>query len=176
MNVKSLTTENWLQPDEEGLASLSATNGNESGTVSSEEWLALCGEPELTLKVPRNVRSHFEAARGALAYGYYFFPLYMLAVEQIHRAAEWAVLQKCKETNRKIIDHKGRQIDFYQGLAFLRHSEHITKQEFHDWEEIRKFRNKTANPKKPNEPLALPPAEMGKHLKNVAVMINGLFK
>lgn len=163
-----------MLPDTEALVMSKALSEDQAPT--SEEWLAMCRDAELSIKVPKNVRGHFEAARGALAYGFFYFPLYNLAVEQLHRAAEWAVLQKCKETNRRIIDQKGRQIDFYQGLAYLRNSDHISKEDFHIWEEIRKFRNRLAPPKPSKDPIALPPQVIGKQFKHVAEMISGLFK
>jgi len=173
--TKNLTGENWLQPDTEGLSAMKDFEEDRNGMISADDWLALCRTAELSLKVPRNVRAHFEAARGALAYGYFYYPLYTLAIEQLFRTAEWAILQKCKETNGRIIDHKGRLIDFYQGLAWLRKINFLSKEEFHHWESMLKFRRRAANPKDHKDPEILPPDVIANHLNFVAEKINSIF-
>ena len=171
--TKSLTSENWLLPDSEGLANFKVLNESEARELTADEWLKLCQSAELHLKVPRNVRQHFEAARGALAYGYFFCPLYTLAVEQLFRAAECAVMQKCKETNGRVVDIKGKPIDYYQALAWLRKINFISRDDFHQWDSIRKFRPHP--PANKEATAAFPPGFVANHLKFVAERINGLF-
>jgi hypothetical protein len=171
--TKSLTLENWLLPDSEGLTSIKIIDDGAPRSISSQDWLALCQSAELHLKVPRNVRAYFEAARGALVYGYFFCPLYTLAIEQLFRAAECAVVQKCKETNGRVVDIKGKPIDYYQALAWLRKINFISKEDFHQWDTIRKFRPHPTTHKEP--PPAIPPGIVATHLNFVADRINGLF-
>ena len=171
--TKSLTLENWLLPDSEGLTSIKIIDEGETRALDADGWLKLCQSAELHLKVPRNVRQYFEAARGALVYGYFFYPLYTLAIEQLFRAAECAVVQKCKETNGRVVDIKGKPIDYYQALAWLRKINFISKDDFHQWDTIRKFRPHPATHKE--QPPAIPPGIVANHLKFVADRINGLF-
>ena len=172
--TKSLDIENWLLPDSEGLTAIKVLNEGEARELNAGEWLKLCRGAELHLKVPRNVRQHFEAARGALAYGYFFCPLYTLAIEQLYRAAECAVMQKCKETNGRVVDLKGKPIDYYQALAWLRKINFISRGDFHQWDSIRKFRPHPTTQK--DQPPAIPPGIVANHLKFVADRINGLFQ
>lgn len=55
----------------------------------------------LTEKAPLEVRRMFEVARGAVVYGYFFYPLYVLGAEQLFRVAEAAVTLKCEQMGAK---------------------------------------------------------------------------
>ena len=77
--------------------------------MSGQEWLSLFLDPTLSKSVPENVRALFEVARRSSAYGYFFYPLYTLACEQLFRIAEAAVsevqnarcIQKTKDIQRE---------------------------------------------------------------------------
>src|SRR5919202_1342535 len=97
IGIKILTTENWLQPDPTStiFAQVSSSDGSVS-PMSGNDWVALFLKPSLVEAVPEDVRKLFEVARGALAYGYFFYPLYTLAGEQLFRVAECSVSAKCQ--------------------------------------------------------------------------------
>ncbi len=65
-------------------------------SVSGVEWLKVITAPILDESVPEEVTDLYEAARGALVYGYLFYPLYDLGTGQLFRVAEAAVIHKCK--------------------------------------------------------------------------------
>ena len=46
--------------------------------------------------VPSELVELFEVARGALCYGFFFYPLYTLGSEQLYRVLEAAVASKCE--------------------------------------------------------------------------------
>ena len=96
-NFKTLTSENWLVADPAStiFSKVSHTDGTAT-PMSGQEWLSLFLDPTLSKPVPDNVRALFEVARGSLAYGYFFYPLYTLACEQLFRVAEAAVSEKCR--------------------------------------------------------------------------------
>jgi hypothetical protein len=68
---------NWLvaDPDSTIFSKVSHTDGTVT-PMSGQEWLSLFLDPTLSKSVPENVRTLFEVARGSLAYGYFFNPLY----------------------------------------------------------------------------------------------------
>src|SRR2546423_7399041 len=95
LGIKALTIENWLQPDPTStiFVQLSHSDGSVS-PMSGEDWAAQFLTPSLAATVPEELRKLFEVARGAMAYGYFFYPLYALAGEQLYRVAEAAVSEK----------------------------------------------------------------------------------
>jgi hypothetical protein len=135
--------------------------------MTGEEWLALFLDPTLSETVPENVRVLFEVARGSLAYGYFFYPLYTLACEQLFRVAEAAVSEKCrmlgapKKVNR-----------FKDKVQFLFDRKVISDQERLDWDAVRKFRNSTSHPQ---QQMILPPGAVASLLFRIGEKVNKLF-
>src|SRR5215203_5466824 len=168
MTIKSLTTENWLQPDSNGLSFLKTGDVPE---LTGEDWLALFLRVKLAPQVPDNVRADFEVARGALVYGYYFSPLFVLATEPLARAAKSAVFEKCKKLGVQTVYKNGTRLHLSQALAWLRHHECISRAELHEWEEIFKYADSSSQHKK-----SLPPSDaVVKYFHSVGEKINGLF-
>lgn len=94
---KEITIHNWLQPDEV-LSYFKKIRPN--GTiepVTGEDYLQSALAPKLLPVVPEDIHGLFEVARGAIVYGYFFYPLYTLATEQLFRVAEAALTHKCKQ-------------------------------------------------------------------------------
>lgn len=90
-----VTAETWLQPDPYGVSLMSV--GTVGRKITGEDWVALLSEPQLAASVPIDIVALFEAARGALCYGYFFRPLCGLGVGQLFRVLETAVSMRCKE-------------------------------------------------------------------------------
>jgi hypothetical protein len=112
------------------------------------------------------VHALFEVARGSLAYGYFFYPLYALAGEQLFRVAEAAVSAKCNLLGAP------KKLNFYKRLKFLLDNKVISNQEYFEWESIRKLRNVSSHPQQQN---ILPPGTVSMLLGRVADKINALF-
>jgi hypothetical protein len=93
LRFKRLTVDNWQRPDP-GLSifvRLSLQDGS-TRPISGDDWAREILAIELSERVPLEIRRLFAVARGALVYGYFFYPLYTLGAEQLFRVAEAAVL------------------------------------------------------------------------------------
>lgn len=167
-NFKTLTSENWLTADPTSVifVKLSHTDGTVT-QMTGEEWLALFLDPILSKSVPENVRVLFEVARGSLAYGYFFYPLYTLACEQLFRVAEAAVSEKCR-----MLSSPKKMSRFKQKVQFLFDSQVISDQERLDWDAVREFRNSTSHPQ---QQMILPPGAVASLLFKIGERINKLF-
>jgi hypothetical protein len=62
--------------------------------MSAGQWVAAFMEPRLDRRVPERVAELVEAARGAMLYGWFFYPLYAVAEDQLFIAAEAALRAK----------------------------------------------------------------------------------
>lgn len=93
---KRLSLENCLERDP--VLGLFATIDGEGGArpVSDTELLELILAPKLASAVPSDVLGVYEAARASMCYGYFFYPLYTFATQQLFRVAEAAVMHRCR--------------------------------------------------------------------------------
>ena len=96
-NYKKLTANNWLTPDrgQSTFAHVSPIDGSII-EIEHREWAREILKVELEEYVPDEVRQMFEVARGTLAYGFFFYPLYSLSEEQFFKVVDWAVKLKCQ--------------------------------------------------------------------------------
>lgn len=168
LDFKNLTKENWLQPDQISYSflKLSMVDGRVS-PATGEDWISLFLRPTLSESVPANVRALFDVARGSLAYGYFFYPLYALAGEQLFRVAEAAITAKCEQ-----IEASHSLYNFNSKLRHLRKRKIISEQEFSQWNDLRKMRNEASHPK---DQTILPPGPVSIILESIAERINTLF-
>ena len=96
--VKHLTTGNWLEPDpiclkfvEVNLAT--AARRPPTGEGWAERFLAV----DLAPAVPSEVRDMWEAARGLLLYGWFYYAIYAIGEHQLRRVADAAVLHRYQQ-------------------------------------------------------------------------------
>ena len=80
---KMLTVENWTKPDPIMESFVKLLPNGETQPLDGDDYLRSILEPKLQESVPREVRALFEVTRGGMAYGFYFYPLYALASEQL---------------------------------------------------------------------------------------------
>lgn len=92
-----ISQQNWLEPDDatKVFARISPVTGAIEPTVG-QDWLNDFIEPKLQESVPPDVQALFELARGAMVYGYFYYPLYYLGFLELARVAEAAAHHKCK--------------------------------------------------------------------------------
>ncbi len=169
LGFKTLTPENWLEP--ELVMSIFVTISLKDGStspISVDGWIERIGRPQLDLTVPIDILKLFEVARGAMAYGYFFYPLYTLAGEQLYRVAEAAASAKCKLLGANL-----RRVNrFEDKIAFLQQQNVISQQDWIWWDSIRHLRNFASHPEGQS---ILMPYDVLSTLAGVAKHINQLF-
>jgi len=169
LGFKQLTIDNWLTPDQ--VSSIFARFDSEGNTheISGEEWLQDILKPQLLDTVPKDVKALFEVSRSAMAYGYFFYPLYTLACEQLYRVIESAVSYKCKLLGAppKIMGN------FEAKIKFLIENSVISEAEKLRWDGIRGLRNIASHPEM--QSLGLPTNALST-LERSTSIINLLFE
>lgn len=163
---KRLTLENILEPDPVNSYFGGISESGEILPATVEERVMRIIEPQLKDSVPIEVKKLFEVARGAIAYGWYFYPLYTLGCEQLFRVIEAAVKAKCMELN--LSDNTNGR--FHNELKKL-HDHSIVNYDI-VWQSIRKLRNSSSHP---NSQTILPPGAAIGEINIVTKLINSLF-
>jgi hypothetical protein len=166
--LKDLTFDNWLQPDPTSLAFAGALDvaTGEIRKMSEEEFVAGALEPQLSASVPETVRTLYEGARGAMAYGYYFYPLFMLGAEQLFRVAEAAVRERAQQLRGP------GKATFSENIQLLLDGRLIDEADKPRWDAFRSLRNQASHPRYQQ---VLPPGPTIELLAEVAGAINQLF-
>ncbi len=91
---KVLTEDNWLEPDDVATHGVIFTDDGRLEPITGNRWVQRFMTPQLLPSVPDEVQRLFEIARSAMAYGYFFYPLFTLAEDQLYRVVEAAVTIK----------------------------------------------------------------------------------
>ena len=169
LGFKKLTKENWNLPDpiNEYFIKLNLYTG-EKISVSSDERVEEFLKIEVSTELPIDVYRQFEAARGAMLYGCFFYPLFALGADQLLRVAESAVTHRCLDLSLTKRDAK-----YEIKLKKLKEFNHLTAEEYDEWEILRKMRNISSHSQ--IQPL-FPSFEAISVLKNIADKINKLFQ
>ena len=165
---KEIDITNWLEQDFIMKAFVRIDSQNGTIQMEGEDWVSVILEPELEESVPENVQALFEVARGAMVYGYFFYPLYTLAVEQLYRVAESAVHHKYLS-----MDASKSFRNFAKRIEWLNSQGVISDTELIRWDAIRNLRNFASHPESQS---IITPANAIGTLEIVAHLINPLFK
>jgi len=141
MACKELTVGNWLEMDPvmRSWALLNRETG-ESRTKQAEDWLEEILQPDLPSVVPKEVREQFEVARGAMAYGYFFYPLYTLGDAQLFRVADSAVYHRWVASGSPPPGG-----DFAKRLDRLREVGVLSEEDASRWASVRHLRNSASH-------------------------------
>lgn len=167
LGIKKLSPENWLEPDRASTVWISHIDAEGTHLIDAENRLREILEPTLDETVPEEVRTLFEVARGALAYGWFFYPLYTLASEQFYRVADAATAHKCREMHAP----KSRDT-FHKRLDWLAENGAISESDKFDWDTTRMGRNSGSHPDSQH---IGPPGHAMRTLRRIAEKINDLF-
>jgi hypothetical protein len=202
LGFKELSIANWLEADKPSTVWVTMLANGKIVPTTGEVWLHQLLEPQLVDAVPIEIHQLFEVARGALAYGYFFYPLYTLAGEQLYRVVEAAVSYKYEsldgpKPNKTRFEKK---IDWLFDVGILTNTAEIQREqaieqfkrslpdtewtsdmEIHvegirseklSWHAIRHLRNYTSHPKRQTIQM---PVDAIRSLRDVAAKINTLF-
>ena len=165
---KKLSLENWLQPDEASTIFASISSDGQVKPITEDEWLRRILEPSLAEVVPLEIRRLFEVARSAMAYGYFFYPLYTLAAEQLFRVVETAISYKCQSMGAPTKNTN----TFQEKINWLISQGVIPKSEEVRWQAIRGLRNMASHPQ---TQIIRPPSNAISVLRDVVEKVNLLF-
>jgi hypothetical protein len=115
-----------------------------------------------------------EVARGAIIYGWFFYPLGTLGTEQCWRVLEAGVRRRCQEvgiqTKRTGRDGRERDTRFSDNIEALSARKLITEQ--YRWNAIRELRNSTSHP---SRQMILDPGQAQGVLEMTVSFLNELF-
>jgi hypothetical protein len=164
---KEITPSNWLEPDGVLRGFVRMSSEGHFQPITSDDYLRDILSPKLLESVPADVQALFEVARGAMAYGYFFYPLYTLAAEQLFRVAEAAIAHKCKALGVP----KSRKT-FEKRTCWLVDKGVIPSSELVRWDATRELRNAASHPE--SQSILTPGNAIG-ILEMVAGQINSLF-
>jgi hypothetical protein len=92
LGFRQLNASNWLDID----PLMKTTIISPFGSNPHDAWFEAISEFQLDDTVPVEVLRLFEAAKGILLYGLFFYPLIALGADQLVRVAEAAVRLKCR--------------------------------------------------------------------------------
>ena len=162
---KEITPSNWLERDEVLKGFVAMSPDGHFHTITGEEYLRHILKPRLLESVPTDVQALFEVARGGMAYGYFFYPLYTLAAEQLFRVVEAAVAHRCKASGMP----RGT---FEKRVDWLVEGGVIPRAESARWHAARDLRNAASHPKRQ---MILTPGNAIGMLERIADDLNSLF-
>ncbi|HWW02799.1 MAG TPA: DUF4145 domain-containing protein [Candidatus Acidoferrum sp.] len=164
---KQITLENWLAPD----------LPHYFPEITPELRLGAVLRPKLELKVPEEVRDHFERARSLFVYGYLFYPLSTLAGEHCQRVAEAALAAKCKAIGLAAAKSKKNGLlapfSFSENIDRLKKAGVLSKADADWWDNTRKLRNRASHLEGQT---MLAPGFMLGTLSTIAARVNALFQ
>ncbi len=167
LGIKVITHENWMNPDPL-MKNLTMFQDNKISIMSAEDWVISILKPKLLETVPLEICKLFEVARGSMLYGYFFYPLFTLASEQLFRVAEAAISEKCKQITA---DKMGKKT-FKDKVDRLNKDKLFSDEEYTKWSSLRNLRNMASHP---NEQTILPPGIAFEFIVNISELINSLF-
>ena len=164
---KKITQNNWLEPDPVLRGFVRISPDGRSQRPTDDDYLNLVLKPKLLEPVPTEVQALYEVARGAMVYGYFYYPLYTLAAEQLFRVAESAIVHKCKA-----LGSPRSKDTLKKKIEWLIDQGNIPRSEFDRWEAIRSLRNVASHPDRQS---IFTPGNALMFLEGIAKQINSLF-
>ncbi len=138
--VKHLTIGNWLEPDP-----ICPKFG-----ATREDWAALFLAVDLELTVPGEVRDMWDAARGLLLYGWFYYAIYAIGEHELRRVADAAILHRYQQADgppNKKLDHEGetRWPSMMRRVNYLIEAGVIPAEKHDRWDGLRDLRNETTH-------------------------------
>jgi hypothetical protein len=167
--IERFVPERWLEPDSRMklFANIDLETGQVTAT-SAADWLRLTSIVSLHPPVPPNIINLFEQARACAVYGYFFYPLYALAVEHVVRVADAAVKSKCEQ----LAAPRKQARDFEDRIDWLAGQLGVPLFDKARWHMRRKWRNEVTHQ---TQRTILTPVSVGPIFNSIAEDIQALF-
>ena len=143
LGFRQPTSANWREPDPTMSLFVTLDDDGNVTPISGERLVEDLQSPALSTAAPEEVRRLFETARGAMCYGYFFYPLFTLAAQQLFRVVEAAVSAKCEE-----LRPGQRTRTFDRGIRFLETQGVVTSDDAARLHLLRRLRNEASHPRK----------------------------
>lgn len=149
LGFKQLDADNWLVPDPINSVFVSIDAAGRPRPMTGEDWIEQILRPRLVDSVPLEIKRLFEVARGAMVYGFLFYPVYSLAAEQMFRVTEAAVAAKYKKCGGPPQKNKTRSDSptFEKMVKWLRDNDIIAEREDNVLDKMREIRNASSHPR-----------------------------
>ena len=93
---KKLTPNNWKEHDP-AVDCFVRPIENGVDKIDEKEWANRILKSKLSAKVPKVVQNLFNVSQATLCYGWFYYPLYTLGIEQSYRVLETALRIKCDQ-------------------------------------------------------------------------------
>jgi hypothetical protein len=171
MAIKHLTLNNWDQPDDTSSIFSQVSPLGGVTKIDGSGWARIFLAVEVSDAVPLEVGELFAVARGMLVYGWFYYPLYALGEEQLHRVADSAVAYRYKELCGPLTK-RGYMPSLATRIRWLTHQGIIPAAMTTRWDAIRKLRNIGSHP---NYQMLHPPGAVLETLRIVAQQVTALF-
>lgn len=140
LGIKELKLENWMEAD---LPSTGFAGFNKKGQIkpiAGDDWAREILAFGLKDSIPPEIHVLYETAKGAMVYGWFFYPLYTLGMEQLSRVAEAAISARCQNLE---MPKKNRTLA--KKIHWLADNSYLSEDDKNFWNSIRKFRNWTSH-------------------------------
>jgi hypothetical protein len=143
---KDLTPANFLHVDDMLDGFVRMSENGEIVRIPHDEWARSVLSVDLIERTPIEVHRLFLVARGAMLYGFYFYPLFALASEQLFRVADTAALMKCDELGAPTEQSPRKRRGFSARINWLRGRAILSEDRALRWHALREMRNSASHP------------------------------
>ncbi len=166
-DYKQITLENWTQPDPASTCFVSIHSDGTSSNIKAEQYFSDIMNHTLSKQIPEDIQKLYEVTRGTMTYGYYYYPIFTVAVEQLFRIVESSVSYVCKALSSPAsIKTFNRKIEWLIETGIIEANEKVR------WDGLRSLRNSRAHPK---SQMILPPGPVLALFDEMTTDINSLF-
>lgn len=164
LGIKQIAPENWLRID----PAWAGTVMPDSRTDPAEAWIADVISAKLSDRVPVEIRKLTEVARGAVAYGLFFYPLLTLGAEQLYRILETAAISR-----RRDLSGEKKRGNFKGTVAWLIKRKVISADHSNQWRSFIELRHAASHPAAQT---IMPPGWVMGLLGTIVELINEIYE
>lgn len=168
LGIKEISLDNICERDLILNNFLKITQDGQRKPIDLSDYLNDIMAPHLIGTVPKEIKILFEVARGTMAYGYFYYPLFAIGLEQLFRVTEAAVSHKCKA-----LGASPKIKTFAEKINWLVERGIISNNEKNFWHASRVLRNIASHP---DRQMLVPPGMCISLLKKMALQINSIFR